>query len=202
MRFERSQWYGRAHASLRANTRALHELLDGRLNASNLGKRSEYTRYLQINWPIATIEPALADAGIQLLLPDWHQRQRHLALAADLKELGVCGGPSWNCVIGADTGTLLGWAYVLEGSRLGARLIYQIVQAGAGRDLQKATRFIRHGENGNYWKTFTVALSQIDQDDNAIACAGLAAQTAFECFLSAARRQRLTKATVSLVRRG
>jgi heme oxygenase len=92
-------------------------------------------------------------------------------------------------VIGADTGTLLGWAYVLEGSRLGARLIHQIVEASAGRDLQNATRFIRHGENGNYWKTFTAALSQIDQDDIAIASAGVAAQTAFECFLNAARRQ-------------
>jgi heme oxygenase (biliverdin-IX-beta and delta-forming) len=187
MRFEKSQWTGRAQVSLRANTPALHELLDGRLNSSNLGKLPVYIEYLQTNWPIASIEPALTDAGIQRLLPDWHQRQRHLALVADLEELGVCGGPSWNCVVGADTGTLLGWAYVLEGSRLGARLIHQIVEASAGRDLLKATRFIRHGEDGNYWKTFTAALSQIDRDDNAIASAGVAARTAFECFLGAAR---------------
>jgi heme oxygenase (biliverdin-IX-beta and delta-forming) len=131
-------------------------------------------------------------------LPDWQQRRRHFALVADLDELGVCPGPSSNFVIGADTGTLLGGAYVLEGSRLGARLIHQIVKASGGPDLLKATRFIQHGEKDDHWKTFAAVLSQIDQDESAIASAGIAAQTAFECFLNAAQRQRLTSINQSI----
>jgi heme oxygenase len=169
MRSGTSLWQARAHVSLRGRTRPLHELLDGCFNASTLGERPEYVRLLLTNWPISWIEPALTSAGIQRLLPDWQQRRRHLALVADLKELGVCPGPSCNCVIEADIGTMLGWAYVLEGSRIGARLIRQIVESSGDSELLEATRFIRHGENENYWRTFAAALSQIDQDDDAIA---------------------------------
>jgi heme oxygenase (biliverdin-IX-beta and delta-forming) len=183
MRSETSQWPGRAHLSLRAKTRSLHESLDGCFNASTLGEQPEYARYLLMNWPIAWIEPALTNAGIQRLLPDWQQRRRQSALVADLEELGVRERPSGNCVIDADDGTLLGWAYVLEGSRLGARLIHKIVTASG----------IRHGEDDNYWKTFAAVLSQIDRDDDAIASAGIAAQTAFVCFLNVARPRRLTR---------
>jgi heme oxygenase len=187
MRSRTSLWQARAHVSLRGRTRPLHELLDGCFNASTLGERPEYVRFLLANSPIAWIEPALTSAGIQRLLPDWQQRRRHFGLVADLEELGVCPGPSGNCVIEADIGTMLGWAYVLEGSRMGARLIRRIVESSGDSDLLKATRFIRHGENVNYWRTFAAALSQIDQDDNAIARAGIAAETAFACFLNACR---------------
>jgi heme oxygenase (biliverdin-IX-beta and delta-forming) len=187
MRSGTSLWQARTHVSIRSKTQPLHDLLDGCFNASTLGERSEYVRFLLTNWPIAWIEPALTSAGIQRLLPDWQQRRRHFALVADLKELGICPGPSGNCVIEADIGTMLGWAYVLEGSRGGARLIRRIVESSGDSDLLKATRFIRHGENENYWRTFAAALSQIDQDDNAIARAGIAAQTAFACFLNASR---------------
>jgi heme oxygenase (biliverdin-IX-beta and delta-forming) len=197
MRSGTSLWQARAHVTLRGKTRRLHKLLDGCFNASTLGERPEYVRFLLTNWPIAWIEPALASAGIQRLLPDWQQRRRHLTLVADLKELGVCPGPPCNRVIDADTGTLLGWAYVLEGSRLGARLIHQIVEASGGPELLKATRFIQHGEKENYWKTFAGVLSQIDRDDSAIANAASAAQTAFERFLEAARLQSLTEVTDS-----
>jgi len=78
-----------------------------------------------------------------------------------------------------------------------ARLIHQIVEASGGPELLKATRFIQHGENENYWKTFAGVLSQIDRDDRAIANAASAAQTAFECFLEAARLQRLAEVTDS-----
>jgi heme oxygenase len=187
MRSGSSLWQARAHVSIRSRTRSLHELLDGCFDASTLGERPEYVGFLLTNWPIAWIEPALTSAGIQRLLPDWQQRRRHFALVADLKEMEVCPGPSGNCMIEADIGTMLGWAYVLEGSRVGGGLIRRIVESSGDSDLLKATRFIRHGENENYWRTFAAALSQIDQDDNAIARASIAAQTAFACFLNVSR---------------
>jgi hypothetical protein len=104
---------------------------------------------------------------------------------ADLNELGICGGPSYACVIDTDYGTLLGWGYVLEGSRLGARFIRSMVEATGDPQLLNATRFLRHGENEDFWKTSTQALAQIDQDEAAIARAGIAAQIAFGCFLHA-----------------
>jgi heme oxygenase (biliverdin-IX-beta and delta-forming) len=175
---------GHAHLCLRAKTRTLHASLAALLMASNLGSRPAYERYLLTNSPLAWIEPALTHAGIQQLLPDWGRRQRYSALAADLNELGICGGPSYACVIDADYGTLLGWGYVLEGSRLGARLIRPMVEATGDQELVNAIRFLRHGENEEFW-TFTEALAQIDQDEGAIAKAGIAAQIAFGCFLRA-----------------
>jgi heme oxygenase (biliverdin-IX-beta and delta-forming) len=153
--------------------------------ASNLRGRPAYERYLLTNSPLAWIEPALTHAGMQQLLPDWGHRQRYSALAADLNELGVCEGPSYPCAIDADHGTLLGWGYVLEGSRLGTRLIRPMVEATGDPDLLNAIRFLRHGENEDFWKTFTRTLAQIDHDENAIARAGIAAEIAFGCFLNA-----------------
>lgn len=179
------QLRGHAHLCLRAKTRTLHASLDALLTASNLRSRPAYERYLLTNSPLAWIEPALTRAGIQQLLPDWERRQRYSALAADLDELGVCKGPSHARVIDADHGTLLGWGYVLEGSRLGARLIRPMVEATGDPKLLNAIRFLRHGENEDFWKPFTRALAQIDHDENAIARASIAARIAFGCFLDA-----------------
>jgi len=107
---------GHAHAVLRKATRTLHASLDA--------SRSGYVRYLLMNCPCTWIEPALTDAGIHRLLPDWDQRQRQLALAADLEALEVTPDPPRARIIEADAGTILGWSYVLEGSRL-ARIIHE-----------------------------------------------------------------------------
>ncbi len=173
---------GCAHAGLREDTKALHDRLDARLDVSSLASRLGYVRYLLMNWCCATVEPALSEAGIHRLLPDWELRQRRFALADDLLALGVSPGPPRPCAIEPDAGTLLGWSYVLEGSRLGARLILQIVERSEETQVRSATRFLRHGEGADLWGTFKTALSRIDHDTGAIDRACRAAKLAFQYF--------------------
>jgi heme oxygenase len=175
---------GHAHDRLRAATRRLHDSLDRSIASSVVTTREGFIRYLLANWPCASIEPALVDAGIHRLLPDWDRRQRRAALADDLTALGVPLPPSQPCSIAKDAGTLLGWSYVLEGSRLGARMILQAVAAAGSPEIKGAMHFLRHGEGVDLWGSFKAALAQIDHDPAAIARACDAARDAFGRFIA------------------
>jgi heme oxygenase len=175
---------GVAHEVLRRHTQPLHGVLDARFDASRLSCRPGYVAFLLANGPVAAIEPALERAGIRRILPDWDQRRRRGALADDLQRLAVSLPDSSHLAMASDAGTLLGWSYVLEGSRLGARVILQILDRSAIREVTDATKFLRHGGDGHFWESFRTALSAIDDDPAAIskACAG--ADAAFQCFLA------------------
>ncbi|SFK66634.1 heme oxygenase [Methylocapsa palsarum] len=144
-----------------------------------------------MNWPCAAIESALETAGVQRLLPDWDQRRRRFALARDMEDLDAFAGLSAPVApylaaggqrIDAGAGAILGWAYVLEGSRLGAGLILKTMESAKDPEVRIATRFLRHGRDENFWGSFKAALSQIDNDESAIADACAAACAAFRCF--------------------
>jgi heme oxygenase len=174
---------GQAHRRLREATAALHQALGAHAVPVFLS-REDYVRYLQKNAPCLFIEPALIAAGIHRVLPDWDARQRGSALERDLEALRV----SWRhraLTIAGDTGTLLGWSYVLEGSRFGARLILRAVEATSDRDVRGATHFLRHGEGMDFWTGFRTALGRIDRDPAAIENACNAACMAFGYFLRA-----------------
>ena len=175
----------RAHAVLRRATRDLHDILDGVLTAWDLTTRAGYVRYLKANLPCAVVEPALTAAGLSRLLPDWPGRQRRHALAGDLDRLGE-GGKATGAtpVILSGDATLLGWAYVLEGSRLGAAVILRRVNASTDPAPGQATAFLRHGEGVPYWPRFLSVLSRLDGDSAALDRAAAAARLAFGCFLA------------------
>src|SRR5664279_5851825 len=129
-----------AHERLRSHTLQLHKAFESRIDLSTIATREGYIRYLWANRPCASIESALAKAGIHRLLTDWNQRERWSALAGDLAALGVRPSPFAAFEIEPDDGTLLGCAYVLEGSRLGARVILQAIERGGDAQVRNATR--------------------------------------------------------------
>ncbi len=174
---------GAARKRLRAETQAAHSALDQILDLSALVSRPAYLAYLSGNLPCAAIEAGLADAGVRRFLPDWQQRQRRDSLQQDLDALGGQQITASPCAIESDIGTIMGWSYVLEGSRLGARLILQFVEKSVDPAVRSATHFLRHGEGENLWGSFQAALSQIDGDGVAITRACAAANAAFQCFL-------------------
>ena len=174
---------GRAHECLRSATRSLHEALDASMPLSDLANPQNYIRYLSINWPCAAIEEALESAGVFRILRDWNCRRRRFDLADDLFALGAALPPSREFQIANDTATILGWSYVLEGSRFGASVILRKVEVSAPAEIRAATRFLRHGLGENYWNSFKIALALIDHDPEAIARASEGACAAFECFL-------------------
>jgi heme oxygenase len=176
---------GTARHRLRVETHAAHAALDQRIAPATIGRRSMYAEYLLGFLPCISIELGLVEAGVSRFLPDWLQRQRCEALMHDLAALSVpqCQQPS--SVVESDIGSIMGWSYVLEGSRLGARLILRSVEKSEDPIVRSATRFLRHGEGENLWASFQSALSQIDGDVLAISRACLAANAAFDCFLNA-----------------
>jgi heme oxygenase len=182
---KRLSFRGRAHECLRSETRSLHEALDASMPLSDLANRQGYIRYLSINWPCASIEEALEGAGVHRILPDWNYRRRRFDLTDDLLALGVTMPPSRTFQIANDAATILGWSYVLEGSRLGASVILRKVGVSALAEIRAATRFLRHGLEENYWNSFKIVLARIDTDPEAITVACECARAAFECFLGA-----------------
>ncbi len=177
----------RAHACLRRETRASHAALDARLRTPALTSREGYVRYLRMNQACLSIEPALVAAGIHAVLPDWDQRQRGPALARDMEDMGIVPLAPPLPRIESGTGALLGWSYVLEGSRLGAAVILAALEAEGVPGPRDATRFLRHGLGVPFWRSFKTALSRIDHDEIAITHARAAARTAFGCFLACAQ---------------
>jgi heme oxygenase (biliverdin-IX-beta and delta-forming) len=172
---------GHARRSLRNETAILHEAVERHFAPGRM-TRDAYIRYLMMNRPFASIEPALEAAHIHRILPDWDIRQRRFVLASDMHAMGISTGEPRAIAISDDIGTLLGWSYVLEGSRLGARFILKGIEATRDQELIGATRFLRHGAGMDLWTTFTAALSRIDNDPSAIESAGEAARAAFSCF--------------------
>jgi heme oxygenase len=184
--FKIAPMHGRARRHLQAATAILHDTVERHFAPGRM-TRSAYIQYLTMNRPLASIELALEAAQIRCVLPDWDMRRRRFVLASDLRTMGISTAEARAICISDDLGTLLGWSYVLEGSRLGARVIFKAIASTGDQELIGATRFLRHGVEMALWTTFTAALSRIDNDPSAIECACKAASAAFNIFYDAAK---------------
>jgi heme oxygenase (biliverdin-IX-beta and delta-forming) len=140
---------------LRTETAAYHAKVDARFTALlRLGKAG-YCEFLRLTWAaIYPLEQALIDANVERILPDWSQRFRAAALYADLADLGLDNQPTGKRPSIGGEAYQFGVLYVLEGSRLGARILR--------RDLMLPTpsafRYLRHGEGLPLWQTFVKRL--------------------------------------------
>ena len=186
---EHAPRHERARQILRDETAVLHNMVERHFAPGRM-TREAYGRYLTMNRPFAWIEPALEAACIHRVLPDWDVRRRRFVLASDLEAMGLPACETHTIGISNDVGTLLGWSYVLEGSRLGARVILREIESAHAQELSGATRFLRHGEGMALWARFTATLRRIDNDPSAIQRACEAARAAFGCFATAAEEFR------------
>jgi len=110
-------------ARLRSATAPLHERVDQAFSAFALERTEGYRRFLTAHAEVTVpLEQALEASGIETLLPDWRQRSRRQALLADLQDLGVRMTPLPSADI-FTPGWCWGAAYVMEGSRLGGRVL-------------------------------------------------------------------------------
>ena len=167
---------------LRSRTRAAHEAVDRRYGGFDLGAASGYAAFLAAQAPaLLATEGALATAGSADLLPDWPARRRGPAMLADFDRLDLARPvPPQLRLAGPDA--LFGAAYVLEGSRLGARLL----SARVGPSVPAAaTGFLRHGQGERLWPDFLAALDRHDARGADIETAGAAAEAVFGLFLDA-----------------
>ncbi len=131
---------------LRASTAALHAAVDARFAPLMTGGMAGYRQFLHASAAaILPLETALSAAGVSLVISDWDKRARSRALRDDLADIGATPPDDRREIFVGDAAYQLGMLYVLEGSRLGARiLVRQLQEADAG--VGAATRYLRHGE--------------------------------------------------------
>ncbi len=173
---------------LRSATSALHAHVDRRASEMRLETAPGYARFLLTQASVVCpLEDALERARIARLLPDWKERRRGGALSADLREIGANCIPARPPVFKSDA-ALLGALYVLEGSRLGARVILSRVSSSA-------TRYLRHGEGRRLWPTFLEVLESNEDVRRHPGVAEDAARHVFEMFALAMEPQELAVAS-------
>ena len=166
---------------LRDATSAAHRALDAQLSAFDLTVFSGYRRFLQASaGALLPLEAALIEAGVARMFPDWPERARSAAIAADLGRLDSAVQATVSVPPLTRSG-VLGTMYVLEGSRLGAKFLLKAVADAADPRIGGATAYLRHGTGRRLWQTFLSKLETGDTyDEDEAICAASGAFAAFE----------------------
>ncbi|WP_349516533.1 biliverdin-producing heme oxygenase [Bradyrhizobium sp. OK095] len=164
---------------MRDATAAAHRELDAQLSSVDLTVLSGYRRFLQASaGALLPLEAALVDAGVARMFPDWLERSRGAAIAADLGQLGSAAQSTVSVPPLTRSG-MLGTLYVLEGSRLGAKFLLKMVADAGDPRIGEATAYLSHGAGQRLWQSFLAKLAseQACDGDEAIeaACAAFAA---------------------------
>ena len=158
--------------SLRGATEHLHRDLDRIAAGFNLGDVNHYRRFLQANAAtLIAIEQLLENAGVAQLLPDWSQRSRRAAILADLHSLEADVQPLALRRTAPTAAEVFGILYVLEGSRLGARVQLDQVSASDDEHVRNACCYLRHGQpapgqSGGLWRSFLQQLETHEAADD------------------------------------
>jgi len=122
-------------------------------------------------------------AGVSSLFPDWPERSRSAAIAADLRRLRSAAQSTVSVPPLTPSG-MLGTMYVLEGSRLGAKFLLKEVADAADPLITQATSYLNHGTGKRLWQSFLSKLQSEESCDEVEAIA--AARSAFAAFERAA----------------
>ena len=167
--------------ALKAATDDIHRELDERLSRLDLASTTDYRRFLGFHaQTIPPFEEALAAAGASRLIDKWEEGRRTAAIETDLAALGEPMPAPIAVPTIRGTAELLGTAYVLEGSRLGGRVLRR--QVGEGLP----ANFLGHSSHAP-WSAVVATLDQHLYSDELIGEATAAARQCFGMFLNAAR---------------
>lgn len=163
-----------ARAFLAAETRDLHGALDRFASRFNLLTPSGLENFLRFMWiGCSTIEGGLDAAGADRLLPEWPRRRRSDLLARDLGATGTSPPPPIDF---ASDGEVWGGLYVLEGSRLGGRMLAR------STPLSNQSAFLSESEKRSFWPQFLKRLRSADQGARSRADMVCGARKAFAAF--------------------
>jgi heme oxygenase len=166
---------------LRNSTGEEHERVDARARRLDLQILSDYRFFLKATAAaLLPLEAALIDADVSRIFPDWQRRSRGPSILADLSAIGALQ-PEIPILERFGFEDVLGTMYVLEGSRLGARILLHIVTTSPDPRVAGTTTYLRHGEHSRHWESFLIGLEQHagSRDMNEMIAA---ARRAFELF--------------------
>lgn len=172
--------------ALKRATDAAHTRVEGIIGAAGMFASLEgYRRYLAGTLDIRRHYEAVADySGTVHVWPRWPGRRVAHLVAQDLADLGGAAPPSDKKAIEAlKPAELLGALYVLEGSSLGARVLFKSVSA-FGLSASHGARHL-HAQAGEaaIWREFVAMLEASD-----VAPCHATAIRVFEDFADAYRR--------------
>lgn len=173
---------------LKAYTGAAHERLDAVVGSHDLADRAVYRRFLLGHAAVVgPAERALEQAGVAGWLPDWPSRRRGASLRQDLAALGVTADADGPFPLGGEA-EVFGALYVLEGSRLGGRVLSQRAGSSADPAVRGALRYLTHGLGERLWPTFLERLEASDDTRRRPADAEASALFVFNAFSDALNR--------------
>lgn len=135
-------------------TRTSHSRLDLALSSLDLGRPGYYEAFLRGQAEaLFPVEAALTAGGIEQHLPDWQLRVRTHALEHDLAAMTITCNPQPQPDF-RTTAEMLGAVYVLEASRMGARVMLARLAEHPDSDAMNATAYLRHGFGKRFWPSF------------------------------------------------
>ena len=167
--------------ALKAATDDVHRELDDRLSRLDLARAEDYRQFLHVQArTVPPIEAALAAGGLAELIEGWSDTRRTAALESDLAALGdPMPQPADPPALG-NVASLLGTAYVLEGSRLGGRVLKSHVGEGL------PASFLNSDEASGAWPAVVAAMDRHLYSEEMIGEAKDAARRCFALFLNVA----------------
>ena len=168
---------------LRAATAALHAEVDARFSGPFDTDKDAYMAFLlALARAVRPLEWALEQGGVERLLPDWPVRRRSSALEQDLDILGVPLPATLPVRVTTDEARLFGRLYVLEGSRLGGKLLVKRALENADPRVRAATNYLGHGAGADLWRGFLQRLEASEAVASAPERTMLGAREAFGLF--------------------
>lgn len=171
-----------AHRVLRDDTRDAHDAVDAVYGGFDLADRRSYAAFLSAHAAIVLpLETMLDDAGIATLVDDWPDRRRAPAIAADLTALSRPLPPPLACPPVAGDAGLLGALYVLEGSRLGGRMLARQVASDFPRE------YLDPDQPTGHWSKLLVRLEELLYTDHRVTEAIVSARAVFASFEASGR---------------
>jgi heme oxygenase len=161
----------------------LHAEVDARFSGSFEGNAADYAGFLaSMAAVLPPLERALEDASIHKAVPDWDERRRASLLLDDLHALGAAPPREADPPSVDGEARQLGIVYVLEGSRLGGKLLLRRALNHPDSRVRAATRYLSHGAGRDLWSSFLVRLEASAAVNGAPNEAVAGARAAFALF--------------------
>lgn len=166
-------------------TQTSHCRLDLALSSLDLSRPHYYEGFLRGQAEaLFSIETALTAGGIEQHLPDWPSRVRTFALEHDLAAMGITCNPL-PLPDFKSTAEMLGAVYVLEASRMGARVMLARLAEHPDSESMNATAYLRHGFGKRFWPSFLTLLENHPAAQEDLPGVVRGAEIAFAMFESA-----------------
>ncbi len=144
---------------LRAATATLHAEVDARFSGPFGTDKDAYKAFLAaLARAVLPLEDALEEGGVARLLPDWPARRRSAALRRDLEILGIAIPHPVRVLPTMDEARMFGRLYVLEGSRLGGKVLMKRACESSDPEVRDAIRYLGHGVGDDFWRVFLQCL--------------------------------------------